>query len=131
MKRLLFILALFLLPELLWAQDAADLVSVGSKLRLTPPPSDVSIGFLQDIFGIVDGVLHGTGSQLLGTMFGIFNAAVLALGTILGGYVILISTLVTAHDGEVLGKKWSSIWIPIRLVFGLAMLFPKASGYSV
>ncbi len=131
MKRLLFLIAVFLLPELVWAQTAADLTAPGVGLSLTPPPTDVSIEFLEDIFGIVDGVLHGGGSQLLGTLFGIFNAAVLALGTILGGYVILVSTLVTAQDGQVLGQKWSSIWIPLRLVFGLAMLFPKASGYSI
>src|SRR4051812_37253138 len=56
-----------------------------STLSLTPPDTDLSVGYLSNIFGTVDGVLVGTGSQLLGAMFGIFNGAVL----VLGGIVIL------------------------------------------
>lgn len=120
----LFIAMLGVSPAL-FAQDVYT-----KGLFFSPPPSDVSIKFLSDIFGSVDGILYGS-SQLLGTMFGVFNAAVLGLGTVLAGYVIMVSTLNTAQDGEVLGRRWSSIWIPLRLVMGIGLLFPKASGYSV
>src|SRR5262245_33857744 len=46
---------------------------------LTPPPQDVSVQFLSDVFGVVDGVLHGTGTQIFGEMFGVFNSAVLTV----------------------------------------------------
>lgn len=102
-----------------------------SSLSFTPPASDFSVVFLGNIFGIVDGVLHGTGSQIMGSMFGVFNAAVLALGGIVIMYTLLVSTMNTAQEGQMLGQKWSSIWIPVRSVMGLALLVPKASGYCL
>lgn len=102
------------------------------SLSLTPPASDFSVVFLGNIFGIVDGVLHGTGSQIMGSMFGVFNAAVLALGGVVIMYTLLVSTMNTAQEGQMLGQKWSSIWIPVRSVMGLALLVPKsASGYCL
>lgn len=103
----------------------------GASLSFAPPPSDYSVVFLGNIFGIVDGVLHGTGSQIMGSMFSVFNAAVLALGGIIIMYTLIVGTMNTAHEGEMLGKKWSSIWIPIRSTMGLALLIPKASGYCL
>jgi len=103
----------------------------GDSLSFAPPPSDYSVVFLANIFGIVDGVLHGSGSQIMGTMFGVFNAAVLALGGIVITYTLLVSTVNTAHEGQMLGQKWSSMWVPIRATLGLALLIPKASGYCM
>jgi len=107
------------------------LAMADSSLSFTPPASDYSVVFLGDIFGVVDGVLHGTGSQIMGSMFGVFNAAVLALGGMIIMYTLLVSTMNTAHEGQMLGQKWSSIWIPVRSVAGLALLMPKASGYCL
>jgi defect-in-organelle-trafficking protein DotA len=101
------------------------------SLSFAPPPTDVSVIFLGNIFGIVDGVLHGTGSQIMGTMFGVFNSAVLALGGIVIMYTLIVSTMNTAQEGQMLGQKWSSIWIPLRSTLGLALLIPKASGYCL
>ncbi len=101
------------------------------SLSFAPPPSDVSVIFLGNIFGIVDGVLHGTGSQIMGTMFGVFNSAVLALGGMVIMYTLIVSTMNTAQEGQMLGQKWSSIWIPLRSTLGLALLIPKASGYCL
>ena len=103
----------------------------GSSMSLTPPASDYSVIFLGNLFGIVDGVLHGTGSQMMGTIFSIFNSAVLALGGIVIMYTLIVGTMNTAHEGEMLGHKWSSIWIPVRSTAGLALLIPKASGYCL
>ncbi|MDF1646596.1 MAG: type IVB secretion system protein DotA [Legionellaceae bacterium] len=100
-------------------------------MSFAPPTTDISVTFLGNIFGVVDGVLHGTGSQIMGTMFGVFNAAVLALGGIVIMYIILVSTMNTAHEGQMLGQKWSSIWVPVRATAGLALLIPKASGYCM
>lgn len=102
-----------------------------NALSFAPPPSDNSVMFLAQIFGIVDGVISGTGSQIFGKMMGIFNAAVLALGSIVLMYTLFIGTLNTAHEGEFLGKKWSSIWLPVRCTAGMALLIPKATGYCV
>jgi defect-in-organelle-trafficking protein DotA len=126
MRRFFAFLALIIFPTLSWAQAA----STFSPLNLSPPNSDLSFNYLSNIFGVVDGVLSGTGSQILGSLFGVFNSAVLVLGGIVILYTLFVSTLSTAHEGEVLGKRWSSIWIPLRSVAGIALLIPKASGYS-
>lgn len=120
-------LFLLFLTAILWPISA---FSQSSQLNLQAPDTDLSVSLLSNIFGVVDGVLSGTGSQLLGNMFGVFNGAVLVLGGIVVFYTLLVSTLNTAQEGEVLGKRWSSIWIPLRSVIGVSLLIPKASGYS-
>lgn len=106
-------------------------VAADSSLSFNPPATDYSVIFLANIFGIVDGVLHGTGSQIMGNMFGVFNSAVLALGGIVVMYTLIVGTMNTAHEGQMLGQKWSSIWIPVRATIGLALLIPKSSGYCL
>jgi defect-in-organelle-trafficking protein DotA len=130
MKRLFQVLfsliATLLVPHLAFAETYSV---------LNPPAinngTDLSIQYLQDIFGVVDGVLHGSGSQIMGHMFLVFNIGALILGGIVIIYTIVAGILYTAHEGEPLGRNWSSLWIPIRTALGIALLLPKASGYSV
>lgn len=122
MMKFLLLALLLLIPELSFAQSTV-------ATMFNPPPTDLSVGYLADIFGVVDGVLHGTGSQIMGTIFGVFNSAVLTLGSIIIMYILIVSTLNTAHEGEIMGKSWSSIWIPIRSITGFALVLPKATGY--
>ena len=126
MNRFFAALWLFLFPLLAMADT-----STTSSLSFTPPVTDYSVIFLGNIFGLVDGVLYGTGSQIMGAIFTVFNSAVLALGGIVIMYTLIVGTMNTAHEGEMLGKKWSSIWIPVRSTMGLALLIPKASGYCL
>ena len=129
MKKFSFLLVTFLLllPHLGFAADPFDYKHL---LDFTPPESDKSIQYLSSIFGVVGDVLHGTGSQIMGVMFKVFNSAVLALGGLIVAYTLFVSTLNTAHEGEIMGKKWSSIWIPVRSSVGVALLLPKTTGYS-
>lgn len=123
MNKFVIAVLLVLFPALVLAADGS--------LSFAPPASDFSVVFLGNLFGVVDGVLHGTGSQIMGNMFAVFNSAVLALGGIIIMYTLLVSTMNTAHEGQMLGQKWSSIWIPVRSTMGLALLIPKASGYCL
>lgn len=125
-----FLFLLSLIPQFAFAQDAADPTLNTSTMSFAPPVTDLSVQYLGDIFGVVDGVLHGTGTQIMGAMFGVFNAAVLTLGGIVIMYTLIVGTLQTAHEGQVLGQKWNSTWIPIRSAAGFALLMPKATGYS-
>jgi defect in organelle trafficking protein DotA len=104
---------------------------VPQGMSFSPPATDLSLIYLSNIFGVVDGVLSGSGSQLFGRMMGVFNAAVLGLGSMVIMYTLIVGTLNTAQEGEFLGRHWSSIWIPIRCTTGLSLLIPKASGYSM
>lgn len=124
---ILFYVVLFLFSLCSYAQG----IPLTTSLSFAPPASDSSIQFLSNIFGIVDGVLSGTGSQIFGTMMGVFNAAILSLGSIIIVYTLMVGTMNTAHDGEFLGRKWSSIWIPLRCSTGMLLIVPKASGYCM
>ena len=105
--------------------------TVTQGMSFTPPATDLSLIYLSNIFGVVDGVLSGSGSQLFGRMMGVFNSAVLGLGSMVIMYTLVVGTLNTAQEGEFLGRHWSSIWIPVRCTAGLSLLIPKASGYSM
>jgi len=128
MKKYFWFFILCLIPIAAFAQDP----DLGGqfKLLLTPQDSDLSVKYLSYIFGNVDGILRGEGSQIIGQMFGVFNMAVLSAGGAILLYILIISTINTAHEGQMLGKKWSSIWIPLRSLIGVSLLVPKASGYS-
>ncbi len=131
MKRFLLILfSFFCLPQIVFAAESINFPDL-----LTPPAikngTDESIHYLQNIFGVVDGVLHGSGSQIMGKMFGVFNAGALVLGVAIVVYIVIVGVLQTATEGETLGKQWNSLWIPFRAVMGIALLVPSGTGYSV
>lgn len=89
-----------------------------------PASSDMSRQFINQIFG---GLLDG-GQDAFGSSIATLNGAVLIIGGILVAYTIVAGTLGTAHDGEMLGKKFSSVWVPIRTAMGTALVLPVMSG---
>lgn len=118
--------------------SAARAADSGALQAFAPPPGDASVTYLREIFGpVVDMVSSGADSQSaqadspLGKMLGPFNSAVLFLAMIFVGYTTVKGTIDSAHDGEILGKKMSEIWVPIRTVGGTAFLLPLGSGYSM
>jgi conjugal transfer/type IV secretion protein DotA/TraY len=126
-------------PELLLAQtqnpcNAADFLNRGGIMdgfEYKSCEADRSIYFLGGLFGNVSNVLQGYGSKLLGNMFYVFNIIVLTIGGLVVSYSMIVSSINTAQEGEVMGKKFSSIWIPLRSAAGIALLLPTASGYSL
>ncbi|MBX9676704.1 MAG: DotA/TraY family protein [Methylotenera sp.] len=92
--------------------------------QFDPPADDISIKILDQLFG---GLFNG-GNDVFGKGILIFNGAILTIGGILAAYTILAGTLGTAHDGEMLGKKFSSVWIPIRYSVGTAVILPVLPG---
>jgi defect-in-organelle-trafficking protein DotA len=96
------------------------------------PNMDQSMLFLSEIFGQVGNVIGGATNGPLETVILLFNNVALVVGGFIILYAIIVSTVNTAHDGELLGKKWSSVWIPLRMAAGFAMLLPvKAGGYAI
>lgn len=127
MKKFLPLILLLAVPAI-----AAETVTAPGLHAFTPPPGDIAVGFLRQIFGtIVDG--GGTGDQqsMLGVMMGVFNTAVLFLAMLFVLYTTVKGTVDSAHDGVILGRKMSEIWVPIRTVAGTALLLPLTSGFSL
>ncbi|MBR7905814.1 DotA/TraY family protein [Burkholderia cenocepacia] len=91
-----------------------------------PTSGDVSIKVLGAIFG---GLLDsgGTADPLLNGIKA-FNAGVLLIGGILAAYTIFSATVNTAHEGEVMGKSYSSAWLPIRYAIGTSIVLPIIGG---
>lgn len=114
-SRILTIL-LGLSPSLGWAANIFD-----------PVLGDKSMTLLASLFGSL-GTFGSSGADPFSTVMGVFNGAVLTVGGILAAYTILAGTLGTAHDGEMLGKKFSSVWIPIRYGIGTALILPVLPG---
>lgn len=127
MKTLLRFLFLLAFPAL-----AAEPATAPGLHAFTPPPGDISVGFLRQVFGsIVDGAGTGDGMSMLGAMMAVFNLAILFLAMVFVCYTTVKGTVDSAHDGELLGKKMSEVWVPIRTVAGTALLLPLASGFSL
>lgn len=110
MGNILLVLFVMLMPGLAFAQSGP----------FTPVPDDISVKVINQIFG---GLINGGNDAFAGAI-STFNAAVLIVGGILATYTLLAGTLGTAHDGEMLGKKFSSVWIPIRYALGTALVLP-------
>src|SRR5580700_2024386 len=92
---------------------------------------DQSIYFLSQIFGSVGSVLPGTPNAFMESLFLAINTIALTVGAFIVIYTTVVGMMKTAAEGEFLGKHWNSLWVPIRMVAGVASLFPAASGYSM
>lgn len=114
--RLFFLMALLLvLPTQSWAANIFE-----------PVPQDESIRVLAAMFG--DLKVFGAGSDGFSAAMLIFNGGVMIIGGVLMIYSLVIGTIGTAHDGEMMGKKYSSVWIPLRTVIATALVVPVISG---
>lgn len=95
-------------------------------------PDDRSLNYLGIIFGNMGPHFQSAPSNnMIQLLFSVFNIAVLTIGAIVVSYTIILSTINTAQEGEVMGRKWSSLWIPLRSAMGMAFLLPTTGGYSV
>ena len=130
--RHLVLCALVIAPALAMAADPG----ATNLNQFTPPPGDASVGLLREAFGSVVGMAQGqptTGvaDTVTAAGFRIFNTAILFLSMLFMLYTTVKGTIDSAQDGEILGKKMSSIWVPLRAVGGLAALLPGPSGFSL
>ena len=107
-------------------------------MPFTPSPDDVSIDVLRRIFGpIIDSLIGGADpdtvaatGNVLATMFQFFNSGLLVVAATIVSYVAVVGAINTANDGEAMGKNWSSVWTPLRIVTGAMVMLPSAAGYS-
>lgn len=114
--RLFFLMALLLgLPTHTWAVNLFE-----------PTASDESLVVLGSMFGKLD--VFGSLSDGFMESMAIFNSAVMIVGGVLLIYSLVVGTIGTAHDGEMMGKKYSSVWIPLRTVIATALVLPVIQG---
>lgn len=90
-------------------------------------------GLLGDVVNVNSATAQSTltGPGTLGAIFRVFNLGVAFFGSIIIMFIAVVGILNTGHDGEFLGKRWSSFWVPVRFAGGAAMMLPVTnSGYS-
>ena len=60
----------------------------------------------------------------------IVNMVILAMGAVWLTYNILAATVQSAWDGEFAGKRFHTMWMPIRFCIGFAALLPMIDGWG-
>ncbi|MFH1020983.1 MAG: DotA/TraY family protein, partial [Pseudomonadota bacterium] len=75
------------------------------------------------------GILTGTASPL-SEMSVIFSMAVFSVAVLMVVFGIISGVMHTAVEGKFLGSRQSSIWYPIRIIYGIFGLVPLFGGWS-
>lgn len=90
--------------------------------------SDYSKAHYSAIFGCPGNFFGGECmTTALGIVVGGFNTIALIMGTVVLGYIIIGGAINTAASGEILGKTWSSTWLPIRIAAAFGLILPVGS----
>lgn len=93
---------------------------------------DLSISYLEQLFGTVPGVLAGSSTTLLSQMFYVFNLGIFAVVGLILSMVIVTNTVNTGGQGQFMGRRnQSPYWIWVRSFTGISILMPAYNGYSL
>jgi conjugal transfer/type IV secretion protein DotA/TraY len=115
-----------------WAADSTTISEISTAAKRT---GDKSREALVAIYGnVVNNPLAGgdsSGDTILASIFQVFNGALLVVGAIWACYLVFTKLARTAHDGQVFDRQQSTLWGPVRLVWGLVSLVPTANGWSL
>ncbi|MBU6234883.1 MAG: DotA/TraY family protein, partial [Alphaproteobacteria bacterium] len=97
--------------------------------------NDVVLTFLQQTIGL-DGFFNG--SKQIGfsiasgirEMLRFYSTGLMIIATIIVVYYVITVVAEAARDGTPFGRRFNSIWAPIRLVIALGMLVPLGNGLN-
>ena len=101
-----------------------------ANISLIPPSGDISVHMLSSLLGsgwwkFVSGVAAPSGpGAILGTIFKTVDIALLLYVSAIMMYTAFVGGLATAHEGVPLGKRYHSVWAPLRGPATWFMLFP-------
>ena len=116
-----------ILPESALAGAATGVLD---EQIFVPRPDDTSRMWLDALFpGLMPGG-NAAAQTGIGEVLRTLNAALIAVSAAFIAYNIVVTTMNTAQDGEALGRRVSSLWAPTRVIAGMALMVPLASGYT-
>lgn len=104
---------------------------------LTPPPEDLTVKLLNQLFGPgwhdILQMETLSGDSIFISLLNSFNMVVLAALGALVTYVLMVGIVGTSHEGTPLGKRYSTLWTPLRGVGAVTLLMPLpwAKGLSL
>jgi conjugal transfer/type IV secretion protein DotA/TraY len=128
----LFSCALALAALLL--SGAASAQDVLAPYRNFKPAEDMATRLMEGLLGAsyTSPLTAGlTTNTLFGAIFLVFNIIVFAVGSVFASYGVIAGIVQTAHEGVVLGKRMSAVWMPVRMVTGIGGLIPAFGGFSL
>jgi conjugal transfer/type IV secretion protein DotA/TraY len=141
----LFVQAALMLASFLFKPAVALAVSTPfvGMFDTPNPEKDVALTMLTHVFGIPDlfcssggicpainGIVPTPFHMGLHGLFEFYNTALLLVGVIILVYYIVIVVAETAHTGSPFGKRFSTVWAPIRLVVAIGLLVPVSHGLN-
>lgn len=133
-KLYLFCFAL-LLPITLMAADITQLsqddLAHSANAANDPVLSGISIA--KKLFGSMaehplQFGLVGDGDTMVNQILGIINLVLMAMASVWMTWTVVKGSLMTAHEGQFVGKAMHSAWVPFRLTVGTASLTPFFHG---
>ena len=130
----LLLMMAFFLPQIAFAQGGSG--ASGSQFQFANNDYFINVilrGVLGDIInvGASNAQQTVTGSGTLGEVFRTMNLGIAFFGSMIVIFITVVGILQSGNDGEFLGRKWSSMWVPVRFATGSALMLPlTASGYS-
>ncbi|NKC23558.1 hypothetical protein HED50_23990 [Ochrobactrum oryzae] len=87
-----------------------------------------SNSFLNMIFGPL---FTGPNDEtLISSLIANFNVLFFAIAAILFIYNVVVGVTETAHEGEILGRRHSAMWVPLRTILAVGALIPMPTGYN-
>ena len=101
-----------------------------TNISLIPPSGDISVHMLSSLLGtgwwkFVSGAASPSGpGAILGDIFKTVDIALLLYVSAIMMYTAFVGGLATAHEGVPLGKRYHSVWAPLRGPATWFMLFP-------
>lgn len=128
-----------------FAQEAADAAATAGPtasdfagiFKTTQPAKDIAFLLLDHVFGIPD--FFGSEAMAEGstpfhlalqTLFQFYNLAILIVAVIIFLYFVMVVVTETALSGTPFGKRFNSIYAPLRLVFAIGLLVPLNHGLN-
>ncbi len=112
-------------PTGLFTQDVSSQDLSGQMLRSLFGENWDSIG------QAVGGGTAAEAASLLLTLLQAMSTVALSIGAVIMTYTVFLGVVGTAQDGQPLGRKLNTMWVPIRGAVGVAMLVPTAKGLNV
>jgi defect-in-organelle-trafficking protein DotA len=133
MRRLFTAIFLLLFASAACADDSGAITQAHAFSQgLVPPESDRSVAYLGQIFGTVGNVIQGSGGQILGKMFAVFNQGILVAAVLWLAVSTGQITLRAAAEGSAMGQNKNLHMVFLRIACGFSLLLPSSStGYSL
>lgn len=121
-----------LLPLALLFSASSALATVSDSGLWVPNSDDLSVSYLGQIFGSVGSALSGSGTQMLGHLFGMFSKGIMVVAVVWLTYSTILIALRSAQEGSFMGANKNIAMFFLRVAMGFALIVPSpGTGYNV